>query len=653
MSSGSDHPEPGATDDSGSALPTIRRRPRWMPRTLLGFAFVVLLALALIPVVVNSRIEPHRDVITDVAEPATNLTRDIQLALAREMAALRGYLITGEPRYLDRYEELKTVEDAVFPRLDSLAVALGPQAQRKVDTLRSAVDRWGRWVSGSGLLERGWASDEYFERASLEQGMYEAALQASLELENEIEAALRRTRRRIERLESIGTWISRGLILVALAAMGGVAWVGRELRELNETLDRRAREEQGLRREADEARAEALDRARDERTLRKAAERVSAAYTPDEIASSIADSALRATGADRSIVKCVDSETGDVDVLATSGERLPEEGGAGDRGDASNLEFVPGGCEKCPAVVVRLGEPPGPFGALVLLRRPKRPPFSDDEVGRARIFGEIATLAFRKIHLLATAEARRTELERVTESRSRLIRGFSHDLKNPLGAADAHAALLESEIKGSLNPEQKESLSRIRATIRSAFDLIDELVELGRVEAGQLRVQLEAVKVSEVAAEVAEEYRAQADAAGLDLRVEIPPDVPEVRTDPQRLHQVLGNLLSNAVKYTSSGAVTLRVRPRPEPADGTEPRVDLEVRDTGAGIPEEKLGLLFQEFSRLDATGTPGAGLGLAISRRIARMLGGEITVETEVGVGSTFILTLPLAPNVESTRRA
>ncbi len=143
--------------------------------------------------------------------------------------------------------------------------------------------------------------------------------------------------------------------------------------------------------------------------------------------------------------------------------------------------------------------------------------------------------------------------------------------------------------------------------------------------------------------EVAEEYRASTEAKG--LRLEVAPMIQEydVRSDPTRLRQILGNLLSNAVKYTPAGAVRVSIVWRDRPRGGDLLKwYGVEVADTGAGIPAEKREHIFQEFTRLEPGAAQGVGLGLAISRRVARLLGGDITVRSEVGKGSAFTLWIP-----------
>jgi signal transduction histidine kinase len=233
------------------------------------------------------------------------------------------------------------------------------------------------------------------------------------------------------------------------------------------------------------------------------------------------------------------------------------------------------------------------------------------------------------------AEGRRRELAEVLESRARFTRGVSHDLKNPLGAIDGHAALLEEGIKGPLTPDQSSSVGRIRALVRAQLRLIEDIMELARAEAGQLRVEPRRVELGPLLHDVVEEHRAAAEAAGHQLRCSAPGGAVAY-ADPERLHQVLGNLLSNAVKYTPpGGAIAVGVR------QGA-PLVGVEVVDSGPGIPPDKLDAVFEEFTRLETYGKPGTGVGLSIARRIARLLGGDITVESRVGHGATFVLWLP-----------
>jgi PAS domain S-box-containing protein len=246
----------------------------------------------------------------------------------------------------------------------------------------------------------------------------------------------------------------------------------------------------------------------------------------------------------------------------------------------------------------------------------------------------------RERNARAEAERRRDELAHVTESRARLIRGFSHDVKNPLGVADGWADALERGVYGELPETAKRNIGRIRRSIRHALEVIESLHELAHTEAGDIAIKAESVNVRELLVTLAEEYRVTAETAGLSLRIDSPSDVPLIHTDPGRVRQILGNLLSNALKYTDTGGVTLRLH-QAEAASGRE-YVKVDVIDTGPGIAADQQERLFREFSRINPGDKPGAGLGLAISQRLAQMLGGRITLQSEQGRGSTFSLWLP-----------
>jgi signal transduction histidine kinase len=253
----------------------------------------------------------------------------------------------------------------------------------------------------------------------------------------------------------------------------------------------------------------------------------------------------------------------------------------------------------------------------------------------------------RRQQLLMERElAARGELERVMESRGRLIRGFTHDVKNPLGAAGGFISLLEDEIYGPVSDKQREVIGRVGRSLRTALKLIDDLVDIARSEAGHLETENEAVDLRRVALELVEEYRAQAQAKGLEIRADLPDLLPPVLSDSRRIQQILSNLLANAVKYTRSGGVVVRAEVH---SGDSDPRgggwLAIEVVDTGPGIAEEDFSRMFEEFTRLDPESSPGAGLGLAISERLAHVLGGSIAVKSVLSAGSTFTLLLPLSP--------
>lgn len=239
----------------------------------------------------------------------------------------------------------------------------------------------------------------------------------------------------------------------------------------------------------------------------------------------------------------------------------------------------------------------------------------------------------------ADADSRREDLERATRARSRLIRGFSHDLKNPLGVADALLQSMARNTRDPLTAGQRSRVARVRRSLRTVFDLIESLLSLARAQTGALELERMPTDLREVVAAAVEEYEEQAGSVGLELRTTSLSDrATRITSDPDRIRQVLGNLLSNAVKYTSEGHITVGLS-----HPGGE-RVGIFVADTGRGISKEGQEHVFEEFRRMEgADDQRGAGIGLAIAQAIAQALGGEITVESELGVGSTFTLWLPL----------
>jgi PAS domain S-box-containing protein len=241
----------------------------------------------------------------------------------------------------------------------------------------------------------------------------------------------------------------------------------------------------------------------------------------------------------------------------------------------------------------------------------------------------------------AEADRRRAELERATEGRVRLMRGFSHDLRSPLFAADMSAALLEL---GRLDDKQREAVRRIRRGIKTSVRLVDDLLELAHAEAGQVDLRPTLLEVRDVARDIVEEFQAQAASVGLELVLEVPAGV-KVHADPMRVRQILVNLVSNAVKYAPQGATSVRAT---APRGGPSGPVAVSVADSGPGIPADKHELVFEEYARLDAA-QQGSGIGLAISRRIARLMGGDLTLESEPGSGSVFTLWLPAGAQAPS----
>ncbi|HVZ63234.1 MAG TPA: PAS domain-containing protein [Lacunisphaera sp.] len=263
-----------------------------------------------------------------------------------------------------------------------------------------------------------------------------------------------------------------------------------------------------------------------------------------------------------------------------------------------------------------------------------------------------------RTHELAISRDRAEAADRV---KSAFLATMSHELRTPLNSIIGFTGILLQGLAGGLNPEQTRQLEMVRDSARHLLALINDVLDISKIEADQLQIQREPMAVEPSAAKVAAIVRPLADRKGLVLHVSVAPDIGSISSDPRRVEQILLNLLNNAVKFTERGEVSFRVwrETNREPNSGTEPKtrstapfpltastvVRFEVRDTGIGIKSEHIPTLFQPFRQIDSGLTrqhEGTGLGLAICRRLADLLDGEITVQSEWNRGSVFTFTVP-----------
>jgi CheY-like chemotaxis protein/CHASE3 domain sensor protein len=238
---------------------------------------------------------------------------------------------------------------------------------------------------------------------------------------------------------------------------------------------------------------------------------------------------------------------------------------------------------------------------------------------------------------LARAKA---ELQRASAYKSEFMANMSHELRTPLNSTLILAKLLADNRDGNLTAEQVKFAQTIYSSGNDLLTLINDILDLSKIEAGKLDVRPEEIAIAHLRDELTDVFGPIARDKGIGLTATVDPDAPPaIVTDPTRLQQVLRNLLSNACKFTDRGGVTLRIR-----RDGAD-RIAFEVQDTGIGIPAEQHEVIFEAFRQADGTTNRrygGTGLGLSISRDLARLLGGDLTLDSAPGRGSTFRLTLP-----------
>jgi signal transduction histidine kinase len=247
------------------------------------------------------------------------------------------------------------------------------------------------------------------------------------------------------------------------------------------------------------------------------------------------------------------------------------------------------------------------------------------------------------------AEAARAEAERANNSKTDFLAVMSHELRTPLTAIMGYEELLSDGITGPVTELQRQQLGRINASARHLLGLIDEILTFARVDIGRERVRWESMSVNHTLGDAAALVEPMAAAKDISFIVELLEEDQAIQTDGTKLRQMLVNLLSNGIKFTEEGEVRVSCAV-------TNGIMEVRIADTGCGIAADNIEDVFEPFWQAEQTATRktgGTGLGLSVTRKLARLLGGDVTVASRVGAGSTFLLTLPMkAPVGETVRR-
>jgi signal transduction histidine kinase len=432
--------------------------------------------------------------------------------------------------------------------------------------------------------------------------------------------------------------------VLALVLLGGLV--------VGQTLVHRAQQSAVF-----EQRTESLAR------LNEAARSVHAEHGPRAL-EIIASSARELVGADLSALAVRDAARGGMELVAHDSaadpcaasplasqlvERcLPE--ATSRPGELSDLAVRAGEVglpELGPYVSVLLTAGERVLGCLVVARRAGAPPFDVINEGQLRQIAQHAISVLENARRDAEREAfldrlseTNTALERASRLKSEFLARMSHELRTPLTAIIGYADLLLEGSSGALSREQEEDVREISDASRVLLDVINDILDLARIEAGRMRLEVRSICLAPLLVEAASALRPLARGRSLELAVDAGDEDPVVEADPLRVRQIVTNLVSNALEFTARGGVTVRLE-----VVGEE--VEVSVRDTGIGIPEGALDSVFDEFTQVDG-GTRrelgGTGLGLSIAQRLVHLHGGTIGVESEVGRGSRFWFRLPLA---------
>ena len=299
-------------------------------------------------------------------------------------------------------------------------------------------------------------------------------------------------------------------------------------------------------------------------------------------------------------------------------------------------------------LAVPLLRPDGIVGALVV-RRKEPGEFPKHAVDLLQTFAAQSVVAIQNAHLFSELAAARDAADQANRTKSSFLANMSHELRTPLNAIIGYSEILQENAADKGDEDPIDDLQKIESAGRHLLGLINNILDLSKIEAGKMDVFIEKVDIQTAINEVLSIVKPLADKSGNVIEVICPAEIGSFRSDQTKVKQCLLNLLSNANKFTSKGTLTLAVA-----REGTSV-VTFAVSDTGVGMTREQLGRLFQAFSQADASTTKrfgGTGLGLAITKHFCTMLGGDVTVESTPGKGSTFTIRLPdqeAAPAVES----
>jgi signal transduction histidine kinase/CheY-like chemotaxis protein len=281
------------------------------------------------------------------------------------------------------------------------------------------------------------------------------------------------------------------------------------------------------------------------------------------------------------------------------------------------------------------------IGALVVRRRTAGE-FPRETVDLLQTFATQSSLAIENARLFQEIQAKGRELELASQHKSQFLANMSHELRTPMNAIIGVSEMLLEDARDLGHDDQIEPLERVLRAGRHLLALINDILDLSKIEAGRMDLQLETFTVALLVKDVVTTIRPVAEKNGNRIELECPASVGSMHADPMRVKQALLNLASNAAKFTEQGTITVAVDRRPE--EGRD-WITIRVSDTGIGMTPQQTAKLFQDFTQADASTTRrygGTGLGLAISRRFCRMMGGDITVESAPGRGSTFTIRLP-----------
>jgi signal transduction histidine kinase/DNA-binding response OmpR family regulator len=292
-----------------------------------------------------------------------------------------------------------------------------------------------------------------------------------------------------------------------------------------------------------------------------------------------------------------------------------------------------------------------PIGVMVLMRRVLRP-FTDSQIALVTTFADQAVIAIANASLFDEIQDKSRQLEQASQHKSQFLANMSHELRTPLNAIIGYSEILQEDAVDLGQDNLVADLKKIESAGRHLLGLINDILDLSKIEAGKMDIYLEGVEIVPLLEEVRSIIVPMAEKNANVLEYRLADNLGSMHTDRTKLKQSLLNLFSNGSKFTQNGRLTLDVKR----FETDKPMVSFAVSDTGIGMTEEQLGRLFQAFNQADASTTKkygGTGLGLAITRNFCQLLGGNVTVTSKPGEGSTFTIVLPDSPVAPAPAKA
>ena len=612
--------------------------------TILPVAFIIvsLLSLVLLPIIVSSHTRKMRGEISRVAEPARRSANEVQSDLAAELDKIIAYQVTGQEQYRVAYFRLLEEQQQHRRRVELLVPQLNNELRVDVDTLFMQTVRWHQGVAAGEFVTRQMPQEVFLARLFEQHPVYEKSIIAAAALELSIQGSIEERQLKIRDAESLNVSLTIILTLLALTSAMLVAGLGRQMRLLAREAVRRRREAEIETVEAGRAREAAEKQERRSAFLAASAQELTASLDFEQTLTTLA----RLVVPNLATACTIDvADEGDLRRVVTIGDdvvaasparrtvpeavaRIMEERRPRLIGSSSAVaEFAGVGPQVSLAVVPLVSR--GQTLGVAIAASSSRTLAADD----LTLLVDLASQA-----ALAADNARLyDEAQQSARAREEVLAIVSHDLRNPLSAVTLGASLLK--MSDCLSADDCEQIETIEVSARRMSRLIADLLDVTRLEGGkQLPIDPAPVAVAEVLTEMTNLFRAQAASAHVEFEVSDATEGALVLADRHRLMQVLSNLVGNALKFTpASGHIKLD-------AASEKDHVRFWISDTGPGIPKENLAHIFTRYWQAQRTERMGAGLGLPIARGIVEAHGGEIRVESEMGKGTMFTFTMPLA---------